>query len=212
MLIVWNILFLWCFNVHFSWSNKLQMDKIQCPTSPLFSLNIKFHSEICPERLQKQNGLWTSSFQWILQANNSTSLQIFTLHLCVFCLLIVSYLHFEAILIFYTHGRIFFFNCLCFKVCVCAQLASALTAFTSLTVCVSERWWWHVMILAVAGCPLEVAASVMWSYVRGGALKVVGGESTSYVENGYAIEQWVCACVFMPVFECTDVPSAWQSW
>lgn len=30
-------------NVHFSWSNKLQMDKMQCPTLPLFSLNIQFH-------------------------------------------------------------------------------------------------------------------------------------------------------------------------
>ncbi len=136
--------------------------------------------------------------------------------LIIFSLLIVSYLHFEAILIFYTDGCILFFNCLCLKVCVCVcgcvclRSACALTAFTSLTVCVSERWWWHVMIPAVAGCPLEAAASVMWSYVRGGALKVVGGESTSYVENGYAIEQWVCACVFMPVFECTDV--AWQSW
>lgn len=49
---------------------------------------------------------------------------------------------------FYTDGCIFFFNGLCLKVCVCAcgcvgvcaQLASALTPFTSLTVCVSERW------------------------------------------------------------------------
>ena len=39
------------------------------------------------------------------------------------------------------------------------------------------------------GCPLEVAASVMWSYVRGGVTTAGGGESTSYVESGCEIEQ-----------------------
>lgn len=45
------------------------------------------------------------------------------------------------------------------------------------------------MIPVAVGCPLEVAASVMWSYVRGGVMTAGGGENTSYVENGCEIEQ-----------------------
>lgn len=76
---------------------------------------------------------------------------------------------------------------------------AALTSLTSPTVCVFVQWSWHEMTLAAGGCPLQVVALVMWSSVKGGALMDGGGESTSFMESGCAIEQWVCACVFRPV-------------
>lgn len=76
-----------------------------------------------------------------------------------------------------------------------ALLACVLTPHTSLTVCVSEQWWWHVTILVAVGCPLEVEASATLSSVKGGVPKAMGRRSMSYVESGCAIEQWVCACV-----------------
>lgn len=46
-----------------------------------------------------------------------------------------------------------------------------------------------MMTPVAVGCPLEVVASVMWSYVRGGVMMAGDGGSTSYVENGCEIEQ-----------------------
>lgn len=82
------------------------------------------------------------------------------------------------------------------------QSGPVLPLLASFTVCVFEQWWWHVMTPVAAGWPLEVAASVMWSYVRGGVMTAGGGENTSFVESGCEIEQWVCACV-MAVFGAT---------
>lgn len=76
---------------------------------------------------------------------------------------------------------------------------ATLTSLTSPTVCVFVQWSWHEMTLAAGGCPLEVVALVMWSSVKGGVLMNGGGESTSFMERGCAIEQWVCACVLRPV-------------
>lgn len=79
---------------------------------------------------------------------------------------------------------------------VASTIAHLLTFLAFLAVCVFAQWWWHVMTPVAVGCPLEVAASVMWWYVKGGVMTAGGGENTSYVENGCEIEQWVCACVF----------------
>lgn len=45
------------------------------------------------------------------------------------------------------------------------------------------------MTPVAVGCPLEVVASVMWSYVKGGVMTAGGRENTSYVENACEIEQ-----------------------
>lgn len=201
-------------NVCFSWSNNLQMDTILAFFPHwIFCFTWKHVQKDYRRKMGYEHHNFSGYFWPIMLL----PLHFFTLCLCnaVSFLYYLSFTFilksFDVLMVVFSSLMAFVSKSVFVRVGVCAQLASALTPFTSLTVCVSERWWWHVTILVVAGCPLEVAASVTWSFVRGGALKVVGGESTSYAENGYAIEQWVCACVFMPVFECTDVPSAWQS-